>query len=89
MRAECIAGRAKGNVQTEEAAGTVSRWICLEQRLFLGNRKLRVERLAGPECIVLGGMNVSLELKILESIAWDKDLPKQFFISLLLNPEIQ
>lgn len=56
MRAECIAGRAKGNVQTEEAAGTVSRWICLEQKLFLGNRKLRVERLAGPECIEsLGG----------------------------------
>lgn len=48
MRAERIPGRAKANVLREDRVGAGSRWICPEQRLFLGNREqLRVERLAG------------------------------------------
>lgn len=56
-------------MQTEEAAGTVNRWMSPEQRLLLRNRELRVETLSGPECRgPSGGLVISGEVAIWESM---------------------
>lgn len=77
-------------MRREEAAGTVSRWIWLGHRLLLGNRELRVETLVGPECRgPSGGLNVSLEVSVWESMLGLQIPQSNSPYPLSLNPDHQ